>query len=101
MGCCTVNLSMDAYLGYVLLSTVPVVLSNGLLDIDLNDPVNSDGDTGKTSFVSIGATGGLLRGEELRGSCVTLPVNKLIPGRLLVALPEVLGRGLARSKSDC
>ena len=89
---------MDAYLGYVLLSTVPAVLSNGLLDIDLNDPVNSDGDTGKISFVSIG---GLLRGEELRGSCVTLPVNKLIPGRLLVALPEVLGRGLARSKSDC
>jgi len=95
---------MVAYLECVLLSIIPAVLSNGLSGIDLNDPVNSDGDTGKTSLVAVGAAGGLLGGDELRGSRVTLPVSNSIPGRLLwlVALPEVLGRGLVvRRKYDC
>lgn len=96
--------SMDIYLGYVLLSTVPAAPSNGPLVIDLNDPVSSDGDTGGAggiSLVAVGA-GGLWGGDELRGSRVMLPVNKSGPGRFwLVALPEVPGRGLIGSKPDC
>jgi len=67
---------MVAYLGCVLLSAFPAVLSNGLSGIDLNDPVNGDGDTGKTSLVAVDAAGGLLGGDELRGSRVMLPVNR-------------------------
>ena len=96
--------SMDAYLGCVLPSTLPAAPSNGPLDIDLNDPVSNDGDTGKTSLAAVGGAGGLFGGDEPRGSRVMLPVNKPGPGRLiwLVALPAVLGRDLVvRSKSDC
>ena len=97
--------SMDVYLGYVLLSTVPVAPSKGPFVTDLNDPVNSDGDTGgagETSLVVVGAAG-LLGGDVVRGSRVMLPVSNSGPGRLfwLVALPDVLGRGLVRSNSDC
>jgi hypothetical protein len=99
----TDNPSIDARLGYVLLSIGRVVLSNGPLDIDLNDPVNSDGGRGKTSLLALG-TGGLLGGDEASGSRVILAVSKSAPGLLfrLVALPDVVGRGLvARGKSGC
>ena len=106
MGRCAANLpasSMDAYLEYVLLSVVPAVLSSGPLDIDLREPVSSDGDTGGTSLVAACGAGGLLGGDELRGSRVMLPVNNSTPGRLLwlATLPEVFERSLVvRSKPD-
>ena len=96
--------SIAVYLEYVLLSAVPAVLSKGPLDADPNEPVNSDGDMGKKSLVAVGIAGGLLGGDELRGSRVMLPVSKSAPGRLLwvVILPEVFERSLVvRSKSDC
>lgn len=98
-----VTSSMDVYFGYVLLSAVP---SSGPFDtdIDLSDPVNSDGEIERPSPGEVGPTDGLFCGDELRGSRVMLPVSRSGPRRLLwlVALPEVLGRGLAvRRKSDC
>lgn len=108
VGRCTLNLpasSVDVYLGNVFLSPIPGVLSKGPLDIDidtdLNEPVNSDDDTGKISLAAVGGAAGVLGGEELRGSLVILPVSSSAPGRL-VWLPEVFERGLfVRNNSDC
>lgn len=96
--------SVDVYLGYAPLPEAPVAPSKGPLDIDLNEPVNSDGDTGTISFAGADATGGVFGGDKLRGSRVTLPVSKPIPGRLfwLGMLPTVFERGLVvRSSSEC
>jgi hypothetical protein len=101
---CLLASSIDVYLGCVLPSADPVVLSNGLPDVDPTDPVNNDGGGGKASLAAVCGAGGLVGGDEASGSRVTLPVSKLIPGRLfwLVALPDVFGRGLVvRRRSDC
>ena len=95
---------MGVYLGYVLPLAVPMVLSKGPLDTDPKEPVNNDGDMGGTSLVTVGIAGGLLGGDELRGSRVTLPVSNSATGRLLwlTTLPEVFERSLVgRNNSDC
>jgi len=74
--------SIDADLGSDLLSADPAGLSKGLVEIDLNDPVSSDGGKGNASLLALGGAGGLLGGEEASGSRDMLPVKKSVPGRL-------------------